>query len=170
MSQTSADQSQLPFWKRSHYLDRMTLGELVAAYGGRGSGVAEFTNITAMALGPDGFYVGSRVGRKVQVVGGGGDYLYAFEEGGAIFPAAIVVNEDNRSYVADMMDSRIKVFERGVLVSEFGSFGSGLGQFKRISDLWLEDGTLYVADSLNGRIQMAKIFDKPASVVPTNLP
>ena len=28
----SADQSDLPFWKRSHYLDRMSLRELVAAY------------------------------------------------------------------------------------------------------------------------------------------
>ena len=27
-----ADQSDLPFWKRSHYLDRMTLRELVVAY------------------------------------------------------------------------------------------------------------------------------------------
>ncbi|MEO7544459.1 MAG: sterol desaturase family protein [Novosphingobium sp.] len=26
------DQSRLPFWKRSHYLDRMTLGDLVGAY------------------------------------------------------------------------------------------------------------------------------------------
>ena len=32
MTQTLADESQLPFWKRSHYLDRMTLGQLVAAY------------------------------------------------------------------------------------------------------------------------------------------
>jgi sterol desaturase/sphingolipid hydroxylase (fatty acid hydroxylase superfamily) len=32
VSQTSIDQTQLPFWKRSHYLDRMSLGELVAAY------------------------------------------------------------------------------------------------------------------------------------------
>ncbi len=32
MSQTQAHDSKLPFWKRSHYLDRMTLGELVAAY------------------------------------------------------------------------------------------------------------------------------------------
>lgn len=32
MSQSTADQSQLPFWKRSHYLDRMTLRELIVAY------------------------------------------------------------------------------------------------------------------------------------------
>ena len=29
---SSGDQSRLPFWKRSHYLDRMTLGDLVSAY------------------------------------------------------------------------------------------------------------------------------------------
>ena len=32
MSQTTIDQDRLPFWKRSHFLDRMTLGELVSAY------------------------------------------------------------------------------------------------------------------------------------------
>lgn len=32
MSQNSADQSHLPFWKRTHYLDRMTLRELTVAY------------------------------------------------------------------------------------------------------------------------------------------
>ena len=31
-AESSGDQSQLPFWKRSHFLDRMTLGELVSAY------------------------------------------------------------------------------------------------------------------------------------------
>ncbi len=32
VSQTIPDQTQLSFWKRSHFLDRMTLGQLVAAY------------------------------------------------------------------------------------------------------------------------------------------
>lgn len=32
MSQTQVDNSKLPFWKRSHFLDRMTLGELISAY------------------------------------------------------------------------------------------------------------------------------------------
>ncbi len=30
--QESDDESKLPFWKRSHYLDRMTFGQLVSAY------------------------------------------------------------------------------------------------------------------------------------------
>ena len=32
VSQTPVDQSHLPFWKRSHYLDRMTLADLIPAY------------------------------------------------------------------------------------------------------------------------------------------
>ena len=32
VSQTITDESKLPFWKRSHYLDRMGLRDLVAAY------------------------------------------------------------------------------------------------------------------------------------------
>ena len=32
VSQTTIDENKLPFWKRSHYLDRMTFGELVSAY------------------------------------------------------------------------------------------------------------------------------------------
>ena len=32
VNHTIADDSHLPFWKRSHYLDRMTLGQLVTAY------------------------------------------------------------------------------------------------------------------------------------------
>ncbi len=32
MSDTAINESHLPFWKRSHYLDRMTLSQLIAAY------------------------------------------------------------------------------------------------------------------------------------------
>src|SRR5687768_13338152 len=39
-----ADQSQLPFWKRSHYLDRMSLRELVVAY------FQHYTILTYLAL------------------------------------------------------------------------------------------------------------------------
>src|SRR5438067_5458849 len=32
VSQTTVDEARLPFWKRSHYLDRMSMRELVVAY------------------------------------------------------------------------------------------------------------------------------------------
>lgn len=147
-----------------HLLHFNTLGKLIATYGARGDGVAEFLNITTMAKGPDGFYVGARVGRRLQVIGNDGGYLYAFEEGAAVFPAAIVVDQDNRSYVADHMDNTIKVFDRGGLIGTIGGFGLGPGRFKRITDLWLDGGVLYIVDSLNGRIQAARVSPKAVSL------
>jgi hypothetical protein len=138
-------------------------GKLIAAYGGRGKGVGQFLNITTMTRGPDGYYVGARVGRRLQVLGRDGNYLYAFQEGAAVFPAAIAVDRNNRSYVADYMDNTIKVFDRGSLVGTIGRFGNGTGQFKRITDLWLDGNRLYIVDSLNARIQVAQLSPDPVA-------
>ena len=147
-----------------HLLRFNSMGKLIATYGGRGQGVAEFLNILTMAKGPDGFYIGSRMGRRVQVLSERGEYRYSFEEGKAVFPVAVVVDRDNRSFVADQMDGLIKVFDRGRLIATLGGVGTGKAQFKRINDLWLNDGFLYVADGLNGRIHMARLV--PEKVVP----
>lgn len=140
-----------------HILHFSPSGELLATYGGRGEGGAQFTNTTSMALGPDGFYVGARVGRRLQVVSLNGSYNYSFEEGRVIFPSAIVVDRNNRAYVADLMDNQIKVFDRGRMVATIGGSGAQLGKFMRVTDLWLDDRFLYVVDSLNARIQIARL-------------
>jgi len=139
-------------------------GTMVATYSGRGLDAGDFLNILTMAIGPDGYYVGARVGRKIQVVSLEGVYRYSFEEGAALFPSAIVVDSENRSYVSDYMDDRIKVFDRGRLVATLGRHGVGPGQFQRITDLWLDDQFLYIADSLNGRIQIARIAAQRAAI------
>jgi len=152
-----------------HLLHFNSMGKLVATYGGRGLGVAEFLNITAMAKGPDGYYVAGRVGRRVQVLSRNGEYSYAFEEGAVVFPAAIVVDDNNRSYVVDYMDNTIKVFDRGALVGSIGGFGVATGRFKRITDLWLDGNILYVIDGLNGRVQAARLSPEPISM-PRSIP
>lgn len=140
-----------------HLLRFNGLGQLVATLGGRGDASGEFLNIMALAKGPDGYYVAGRVGRKIQVLAPDGGYLYSFEEGQVLFPSAIVVDAANRAYVGDYQDNRIKVFDRGRLVTSFGGTGGAPGQFHRIADLWLDNGFLYVADSLNGRIQVGRL-------------
>ena len=147
-----------------HLLHFNSMGKLIATYGGRGERVAEFLNIMTMAKGPDGFYVGARVGRRLQVIGNDGGYLYAFEEGAIVFPAAIAVDRENRSYVADYMDNTIKVFDRGELIGTMAGFGLEAGKFKRITDLWLHAGVLYIVDSLNGRIQAARVSPEPVAM------
>lgn len=142
------------------------LGQLVTAYGGRGTGSGEFLNITAFARGPDGYYIGSRLGRKLQVLSPEGAYLYSFEEQKVIFPSSIVVDGGNRAYVGDYADDAIKVFDRGRLIGTIGGHGIAPGQFKRIEDLWLDDQFLYVVDSLNGRIQIARLAAERSGVLP----
>ncbi len=133
------------------------LGDLFTAIGGRGSEPGRFLNITAMAVGPDGFYIAARVGEHVQVLTRDGDYLYSLEQGGVVFPLAMAASDDFRVFVSDYLDDTIKVFERGRHVASIGGTGVTPGRFKRITDLWLEDSFLYIADSLNGRIQVMRV-------------
>ncbi|MDX1252885.1 MAG: hypothetical protein IDH49_11670 [Gammaproteobacteria bacterium] len=140
-----------------HILVFDSAGKLVASMGGRGADPGQFLNITAMAQGPDGFYVTARVGEHVQVLGGDGQYGYSLPQEGIVFPTAIAVDAENRVFVSDFSDHAIKVYERGRLVGRAGHPGGELGQFRHISDLWIDDGLLYVADSLNGRVQIMRV-------------
>lgn len=146
-----------------HILQFASDGELLATYGGRGDGAAQFVNMTSMTVGPDGFYAGARVGRRLQVLSFNGEYNYSFEEGWMVFPSAIVVDRNNRGYVADLMDNEIKVFDRGRMVGSIGGSGASAGRFMRITDMWLDERFLYIVDSLNARIQVARL-------VPDGLP
>jgi len=134
------------------------LGVLQGAIGARGTDAGEFLNIQAMAEGPDGIYVACRLGHRVQVMSRDGDYIKSFEENTVTFPLAIVVDRDKRAFVGDYLDNTIKVYVDGRLTDKLGGSGSGPGRFKRITDMWLDEGMLYVADSLNGRIQVARIM------------
>jgi DNA-binding beta-propeller fold protein YncE len=130
-------------------------GQLTGAIGIRGSGAGRFRGITALAQGPDGYYIATRYGAsRVQVMGFDGAYLSSFQPDTVTFPTAIAVRADNRAYVSDYLSDDIKVFVNGKLAQTLGGHGAAPGRFRRIADLWLDGDYLYVADSLNGRIQM----------------
>ena len=143
-----------------HVLVFNQLGELFASIGGRGVNPGEFLNITSMAVGPDGFYIGARVGEHVQVMKGTGEYLYSLEQGPVVFPLGMAATDDFRVYVSDYWDNSIKVFERGRFVESVGGTGVIPGKFKRITDLFLDNDLLYAVDSLNGRVQVLRIQEK----------
>ncbi len=132
-------------------------GLLNGAIGQRGDGPGRFRRITAFALGPDGYYVATRFGEsRIQVLAEDGRFRKFFQKDTVIFPISIVVDESRRAFVGDYLTNTIRVFEDGAYVYSLGRSGSAPGQFKRITDLWLEDGFLYVADGLNGRIQVLR--------------
>jgi hypothetical protein len=55
------------------------------------------------------------------------------------------------------MADDIKVFDGDVLVDVIGGHGAAPGRFSRIMSLWIDEGNLYVADSLNRRIQVLSL-------------
>lgn len=111
-------------------------------------------SIAAMASGPDGLYLTDRFSRQVVVLGRDGAYIHAFGKGTLVDPGAIAVDRGNRVFVSDRFDNTIKVYHDGMLLESFGGSGSAPGYFNQVTGLCESQGLLYVADSLNARIQI----------------
>ncbi len=113
--------------------------------------------ITAMAQGPDGIYVVDRLARQVVVLGRDGSYRYAFGAGTLADPKAIAADRGNLVFVGDNFDQTVKVYRSGRLVATAGGAGAAPGRFNGIAGLAVDGGLLYVADSLNARVQIMLI-------------
>jgi hypothetical protein len=145
-----------------HILVFNSAGDPWRMIGDRGQADGEFLNITAMTRGPDGVYVTARLGNRGQVLDQEhGQFRYAFDPDTLVFPDSIAVDPEDHVYVSDFFDNSIKIFQQGHLLATVGGTGAGPGRFKGIADLALESGFLYVADSLNGRVQVFKITAPP---------
>lgn len=140
------------------------IGQALFATGSRGDDQGQFRMITAMTQGPDGMYIADRLRGDVQVLSNEGKYLYSFAKKEITFPTAMVVDKYNRVFVADSHDNTIKVFKKGKMLEKVGGTGVGPGQFRNVTDMWLSDSDLlYVADSLNSRLQVFRV--KPESLM-----
>ncbi len=114
-------------------------------------------SIEAMAQGPDGLYLLDRTGRQVVVVGRDGQHRYTFGKDLLVHPQAIAVDRYNRVFVSDSFDNTIRIFEQEKMVASLGGTGTIPASFNQVSSLWLEQDMLYVADSLNGRVQTFQV-------------
>jgi len=110
-------------------------------------------SIVAMAQGPDGLYLVDRLSRQVVVVSADGAERYSLGKDVLKMPNAVAVDRHNRVFVSDNFDNTLKVFERGQLITTVGGGGAIPASFNRITSLSIDQNTLYIADSLNGRIQ-----------------
>lgn len=126
----------------------------------------ELRSLAAMARGPDGLYLVDRLERQIVVVGKDGKAHTVFGEDSLKDPAAIAVDRFNRVFVADNFDHTIKVFVDEEHAATFGGSGTSPGLFTRIGGLWLEQNTLYVSDSLNGRVQSFRVAPPNAPYKP----
>lgn len=114
----------------------------------------ETRTLEAMARGPEGLYLVDRQSKQVVVLGMDGIDRYAFGSGMLKDPHAIAVDRYGRVFVSDEFDNAIKVFQHGELIATVGGAVDSRVKFNRVTGMWLDKNTLYVADSLQNRIQI----------------
>ncbi len=75
-----------------------------------------------------------------------------------VFPVGICKDAAENLYVCEYGgNDRVQVFTReGEWLREFGSCGTGPGQFQRPSGLTWHDGRIYVSDAVNNRVHIFK--------------
>jgi len=124
----------------------------------------------AMAVGPDGNLYVTDLSQRVTVISPAGKVLrrwgkpgsgpgeFRFIPGDPAAPTdvqgQIAVGTDGKVYVSDSGNARVQVFTpQGRFVRQFGSFGSGKGQFQRPYHLAVDaTGDVYVADDQAGTL------------------
>ena len=146
----------------SHVVVFNKFGKALRAVGQRGTEPGRFRAITSIAKGPDGLYVVDRLELPVQVISMEGQYKYSFGESYQVFPTAVAVTEDRVAFIADKSDNTIRIYQDAELLSVVGGTGSAPGRFRLPSGLWINNGLLYVADSMNKRVQVMRIGAEPA--------
>ncbi|HET8745413.1 MAG TPA: hypothetical protein VFM98_07400 [Ramlibacter sp.] len=128
------------------------LGRPREVLGGTRPGVLQ--SVAAMALGPRGLYVLDRIAQQVVVLDRRGAPVEVIGEHQLVQPRALAVDASGRVFVSDEMEQRIKVFRDGKLLASVGGQGNGPGRFGRIEAMALDGNLLYVADSLNARVEV----------------
>ncbi len=152
----------------SHIVVFDRAGNALQAIGRRGTGPGRFRAITFLTSGSDGIYVLDRLELPVQVLSWQGEYRYSFGESELVYPNAVAVDRDQRVFVTDRADNTVRVYQNARLLMTFGGGGSAPGRFRLPSGLWVNGDRLYVADSLNRRVQVLRI--NPDAPLPAAVP
>lgn len=141
----------------SHIVVFNSLGKATRAIGQRGTGPGRFRAMTFLTSANDDLYVLDRLELPVQVIDWQGNYRYSFGESELLFPSAIAVDKGQRAYISDRSTNTIQVYQDGQLMLTFGGGGSAPGRFRLVTGMWVNGNLLYVADSLNRRVQVLRI-------------
>jgi len=138
-----------------------------------------FERPASVAVGPSGnIYVADTWNFRVQVFTPQGEFVRSWGQRGEFGfnaaaspedafwgPRAIAVDSEERVYVADTGNKRIRVYTSdGQFMRDIGAGGSGVGQLDEPSGLVISpDGLLYVADTWNDRISVFTLDGQPVN-------
>ncbi len=135
-------------------------GKELFVFGGRGAQNGRFNFPSHIAVSGGRLLVNDTLNFRIQILSLDGEYLGGFGKhgvGAGYFDQAkgVAADSDGHIYVADARTNWLQIFDPGgKLLLVFGSGGSAPGAFNMPAGLAFVDNTLYVADSLNHRIQV----------------
>ena len=132
-------------------------GEKIGEIGRQGSGPGEMFGPVGLAIDEEGLLYEADVdNRRLQVLDKDGTYVRAWgiPEGHTVEGHHVAVS-GAWVYVTDPLHHRVLVYEKlGELIGGWGREGGGEGEFRRPMGIAVApDGSVYVADSRNNRIQ-----------------
>ena len=138
-------------------------GKFLTSWGHWGTGAGEFRLTHAVVVDHAGrVYVGDRENARIQVFDTNGTFLEQFSAGVGN-PFGLVLEPNGHLLVTDGgYDRIVELDSHGAVLGSFGEPGHAPGQFAWPHSLALAaNGTLYVADTLNWRVQT--LHPHPAS-------
>ncbi|GKT12726.1 MAG: hypothetical protein ISEC1_P1706 [Thiomicrorhabdus sp.] len=142
----------------SHVIEFSESGESLALHGLRKRGQTQAGNgIIGMACNKTELFIVSKFGKYINVLSFSGDLIRQIPRPEVHNPTSIAVDQYNRVYISDAFDDQIKIYDQSKMIAEFGSAGMDLLSFRGIKGLWVDGSFLYVADSMNRRVQVLMI-------------
>jgi YD repeat-containing protein len=156
-------------------------GSFIGAYGKEGTGASEFEEPAGITVNQSthNVYVADKENNRIEELNSSGGFVetigWGVSDGKSELevckasckagisgsangqfnsPGAVAIDSHGELLIADEGNNRIEVLsEAGAYISQFGSKGSGNGQFSEPVGVVISEGSLYVADEGNDRIQ-----------------
>ena len=142
-------------------------GDVLYRFGEYGSGEGQLNYPVGIVLDTEkNVYIAELYNQRISVFSETGTYKYAISFEHTV-PTAIAIDQNNHLYVIDKADQTVKkLTTKGEVLKTFGGLGNSNGKFQYPLGLAVaEDGTIYVSDTGNNRIQVFNQTGKLIEVV-----
>lgn len=137
-------------------------GKRLFKFGGNGEKHGQFNYPSHIAYRTDRLFVNDTLNFRIQIFDSEGRFISAFGDHGTgpgymAQPKGLAIGPEGNVYVADAVENHVQIFDRqGLFLLSFGHQGNDAGGFRMPAGLAAWKDEIYVADSLNGRVQVFK--------------
>ncbi len=110
-------------------------------------------NIVAITAGHGRYYLLDGLSRSVTVMNRNGETLDTIGRGVLKQPVSLATDMCGRIFVADQFDNALHIFTPDGLMASLSNERPGLTGFSLITDIWVDENFLYVADGPTAKIK-----------------